>query len=558
MIAIYYDGDCPFCARYVQMLRLQRTTKVELIDLRTAPDKVEEFNRAGYNLDEGMVVQAEGRDLHGANAVSYLAALSTPSDLLNRLNKAALSNPLAAAILYPLLRAGRWLALFLMDRAMLGAKEDAAHARREIFTTLFALYSAFHSFYHGLVYGRPSWDLILLFVISAIALLRPDRTAALFVLALTGADSGIIQMPTQSNHAFLALLTSLAYLVSVAIAAARNDAPARVFERFAPAGCGLLLMMYFFGIFHKINADFLNPVTSCAMTLWREMPAPLASLGGPFIEYSAIYGTFLLEGLIAIGLVIRKTRHIAVAAGMAFHLLLSLSNYAMYIAFSTLTVALHSLFLNEVAARAILDSPLLRAFRRKAREPIYWLLIVSALGLIATLALVGHYSEASLAAFFLLLPLCYAILRYGAKAGPYPRRGMALAGIFAAFYFANCMMPYMGLKTAQAGNMFANLRLEAGVSNHLVFSADRRPFGYLDDIAFIDGQELGLPYYGVLDMADRHPEMTFDFTMNGLSYRNQSAATLREDIEATLHPAWFRKWFNFQPVSLETPEKCNN
>ena len=558
MISIYYDGDCPFCARYVQMLRLQRTTSFELIDLRTAPEKVAEFNQAGYDLDEGMVVRAEGRDLHGADAVSYLAALSTPSDLLNRLNKAALSNPVAAAILYPVLRAGRWLALFLMGRAMLGAKDDAALARREIFTTLFALYSALHSFYHGLVHGRPSWDLGLLFVTSVIALMRPDRTAALFALALTGAVSGIVQMPNQSNHALLALLTSLAYLVSVAIAAVRNEAPARVFERFAPAGCGLLLTMYFFGIFHKINADFLNPVTSCAMTLWRAMPMPLSALDGPVIEYGAIYGTFIVEGLIAIGLMVRKTRHIAIATGMAFHLLLSLSNYAMYIAFSTLTVALHSLFLNEVAARAILDSPLLAAFRRKAREPIYWLLILSALGLIGTLALVGKYSEASLAAFLLLLPLCHAILRYGAAPGPYPRRGIALGVVFAALYFANCMMPYMGLKTAQAGNMFANLRLEAGLSNHLVFSADRRPFGYLDDIAFIEGQKRGIPYYGLLDLADRHPEKTFDYTMNGQSYTNQSAATLRGDIENTLHPAWLRKWFHFQPVSLEVPERCNN
>lgn len=558
MISIYYDGECPFCTRYVQMLRLQRTAKVELIDLRTAPDKVAEFNQAGYNLDDGMVVQTEGRDLHGSDAVSYLAALSTPSDLLNRLNKTALSNPVAAAILYPLLRAGRWLVLFLLGRSMLGVTEDSAFARREIFTTLFALYSTFHSMYYGLAYGRPTWDLVLLFVTSVIALIRPDRSATLFAMALTGAISGVVQMPTQSNHALLALLASLAYLVSVAIAAVRNEAPARVFERFAPAGAGLLLMMYFFGIFHKINADFLNPVTSCAMTLWREMPAPLAALNGPLIEYGAIYGTFIVEGLIAIGLVVRKTRHIAVAMGMAFHLLLSLSNYAMYLAFSTLTVALHSLFLNEVAARAILGSPLLMTVRRKAREPIYWLLIISAFGLIGSLALVGLYSEASLTAFILVVPLCYAILRYGAKAGPYPRRGMALAGIFAALYFANCMMPYMGLKTAQAGNMFANLRLEAGKSNHHVFAADRRPFGYLNDIAFINDQPLGLPYYGLLDYAERHPAKTFDFTMNGRTYKNQSAATLRDDIEAELHPAWFRKWFHFQPVSLETPETCNN
>ena len=557
MISVYYDGDCPFCDRYVKMLRLQRASDVNLIDLRYHPAKVSEFGDAGYSLDEGMVVEADGRILHGSDAVSYLAALSTPSDFLNRLNKTALSKPVAAAILYPLLRAGRWLALFLLGRSMIGAEQDGSEARREIFTTLFALYSIFHAFYYGFAYGLPSWDLLLLFFTSIVALTFSRRASSLFALALIGTVSGIVQMPTQSNHALLALLTSLAYLVSVLVAAVKNDAPAKVFERFAPAGCGLLLVMYFFGIFHKINADFLDPVTSCAMALWREMPAPLAALDGPIIQYGAIYGTFAIEGLIAIALIVRRTRHIGVAAGMAFHLLLSLSNYAMYIAFSTLTIALHSLFLNETAARSILASSVLTTVRRKLEEPIYWLLMAAAISLIAALAFSGYHSEASIVAFLLLLPVCYAILRYGAKPGPYPRQGFVLAGFFTTIYFLNCLMPYAGLKTAQAGNMFANLRLEAGYSNHLVFSSADRPFDYLEDIGFIDGQELGLPYYGILDLAERNPDVTFDFSMNGTTFTDQSATTLRRDIDDQLHPAWFRKWFHFQPVSLTQPEPCN-
>ena len=47
-------------------------------------------------------------------------------------------------------------------------------------------------------------------------------------------------------------------------------------------------------------------------------------------------------------------------------------------------------------------------------------------------------------------------------------------------------MPYLGLKSAQAVNMFSNLRLEGGVSNHLILPHPPGPFGYPEDIAVIE------------------------------------------------------------------------
>src|SRR5690606_13385943 len=82
--------------------------------------------------------------------------------------------------------------------------------------------------------------------------------------------------------------------------------------------------------------------------------------------------------------------------------------------------------------------------------------------------------------------LCYAIARHG-KATPVSSGSRILwsrlwwLNAISAVFFLGCISPYLGLKTAQSMNMFANLRLEAGVSNHLVFRRPPGPFGYLAD-----------------------------------------------------------------------------
>jgi len=94
------------------MLRLKDALgDVALIDLRTATNKRAELQSEGFDLDQGMVVETDGRRVGGADATNALALMSTPSNLFNRLNQLVFANPLLSAILYPILRSGRWLTL---------------------------------------------------------------------------------------------------------------------------------------------------------------------------------------------------------------------------------------------------------------------------------------------------------------------------------------------------------------------------------------------------------------------------------------------------------------
>ena len=577
---IYYDGECPFCARYVRLLHLQRAAGgVELVNLRDNPRVRHELQAGGHDLDEGMVVETGGRRLGGADAINALALLSTPSDLFNRANRRVLSSPALANLIYPILRSGRWLTLFLLGRAGLAEEDRGLAARAAIFGSFFALFSIFHFFNYAFEYNRfpPQWDQFALLLSAVALLLRPHSARLLWLVMLVSTISTAVQAPVSSNHTMVRSALLLGYWASFFLAVVRGSRWSTVFTNFTVAGQGTLLVMYAFGIFHKINTDFLNPETSCAVALWKLMPAPINWLDGPIIHQATIYGTFVVEGAIVLMLLTPRLRHYGIVAGILFHILIALSSYAMYITFTMLSIALHVLFLGSEGAEKILGSRGLRMLRMRLIDPLY---MVTGLLLFAGLALAAvaeNYSLVTMLASPFVLPFCLLVVHHGRSTRPLlspetkgdNRAAVAIGAIVTVLFFANCAMPYLGLKSAQAINMFANLRLEGGVSNHLVLPHPPRPFGYLEDIGIIvdSGGDAGLEglrqggygivYYDLLVRLKQNPELFVSFTRAGRTYENVSAADLTEDIGALLHPAWFRKWFHFQPAKLETPEPCN-
>ena len=124
-VLIVYDGQCPFCSRYVKLVRLRETLgPVRLVNAREGGPLVEELQRAGVDLDEGMALKLDGRLYHGHDCVHMLALLSTPSSAFNRLNAALFRSPRAARLLYPVLRTGRNAALRLLGRSKI--RQEAA------------------------------------------------------------------------------------------------------------------------------------------------------------------------------------------------------------------------------------------------------------------------------------------------------------------------------------------------------------------------------------------------------------------------------------------------
>lgn len=118
--ALVYDGDCPFCSRYAAMLRLRDRYDLKLINARGNHPLIDEIKSQGLRLDEGMVLKVDDRYYHGDRCLNLLALMGTDTGLFSRLTRIVFGSPRTAAILYPVLAAGRHLTLFLLGRRRLG------------------------------------------------------------------------------------------------------------------------------------------------------------------------------------------------------------------------------------------------------------------------------------------------------------------------------------------------------------------------------------------------------------------------------------------------------
>ena len=577
-LSIYYDGDCPFCARYVGLVRLREAAgPVRLVDLRRDGASLQRFEDLGLAPDDGMVVETGDRLYHGADAMNVLSLMSTDNGLLNRASAALFRHKTLARILYPLLRAGRNATLFLLGREPF-ARPAAGEAELFLLVSrLFGLLTLLDVFIHVLRYKplQPEWTSLPLAVFGLVLMLWPGLRQLFVATILLSAVDVWLHAPMFSNHAIMKTFLLLAMLAAGLWHWLAGHSFARWFADVRPVGRALLLVMYGFGIFHKINTDFLNPAVSCAVVLWQKMPAPLAALDGPALHTLAIYGTFATEGLVALMLLVPRMRPVAIAIGIGFHALLALSNHAMYVTFSTLAIVLHLLFLSPAAALAITRSKGWQKLDMALRRPPVVVMLLLVLATLALAALLRDYSLTGLIWLALLAAPLFIILRHGRapEVAPVPvlwSRLLPLNLVSLAF-FLNCLSPYLGLKTAQSLNMFSNLRIEAGHSNHLLMTGPPGPFANLDDLVVIEAAQgapylehlaetrnEGLVYPHFLAILAAQPAAQVRYTLNGAAKDLRSGAEILAEDGDRLPPPWLRKYLHHRPVPLQRPVPCGD
>lgn len=133
---IIYDGECPLCSNYASMSRLRlRLGDVRLIDARSSDPLVTEVQRAGYDLNSGMVFIENDRTHYGAGAMRRIAELTRDPNLIDRV----LSSPTLSRTIYPFLALGRRLLLTLLGRTRIDvpALRKPATRRRQLNTVIF-------------------------------------------------------------------------------------------------------------------------------------------------------------------------------------------------------------------------------------------------------------------------------------------------------------------------------------------------------------------------------------------------------------------------------------
>lgn len=119
---LVYDGECPFCSQYVKLLRIRETAgPLRIVNARDGGEETREVAAAGFDLNEGMVLKMSDRLYHGHDCVHALALLSAPKGVFSRFNGWVFKSPKRAALIYPVLRAGRNFTLRLMGRKKIEA-----------------------------------------------------------------------------------------------------------------------------------------------------------------------------------------------------------------------------------------------------------------------------------------------------------------------------------------------------------------------------------------------------------------------------------------------------
>ena len=137
-----------------------------------------------------------------------------------------------------------------------------------IFSVVFALYSLFHMHYdqsNVLAVRMP------ILMCASLVLFRPAVPLYLAALAAAMLFEHWMGMPTGSNHTIMSFIFCAMIFCTVVMQAIQKrgwpDDAEEIYKIIAPAGRVLLITMYFFGVFHKLNTDFLDPDSSCASAL---------------------------------------------------------------------------------------------------------------------------------------------------------------------------------------------------------------------------------------------------------------------------------------------------
>ena len=120
-VVIVYDGDCPFCTRFAELVRLRETVgPVRIVNARDGGPEVDAVRAAGLDLDEGNAVLENGRIHHGPQAQLWLAAHSAGGSPVGWLLRALFATPWLGRRSYPLLKGIRDLSLRLRGRPQIG------------------------------------------------------------------------------------------------------------------------------------------------------------------------------------------------------------------------------------------------------------------------------------------------------------------------------------------------------------------------------------------------------------------------------------------------------
>ena len=113
-----YDGECPFCNHFAQLLELKsRLPNFEILDGRKNLALLSQLYNQGYDLNKGAILISNETIMHGADAINWICCeIKEPSDSLLEVLRIIFTSNKRTNFLFPFLIWSRRLLLTLKGR----------------------------------------------------------------------------------------------------------------------------------------------------------------------------------------------------------------------------------------------------------------------------------------------------------------------------------------------------------------------------------------------------------------------------------------------------------
>ena len=121
-----YDGECPFCNHFAQLLELKcNLSDFEILDGRENLALLTKLYKQGYDLNKGAILINNENIMHGADAISWICSeIKEPSHSLLELLRILFTSNKRTNFLFPFLLWGRRLSLTLKGKVWQPVSEN--------------------------------------------------------------------------------------------------------------------------------------------------------------------------------------------------------------------------------------------------------------------------------------------------------------------------------------------------------------------------------------------------------------------------------------------------
>ena len=112
-LTFIYDGECPFCNHFAELLELKsKINNISILDGRKNQKLINSLLEKGYDIDKGAILLKGDNIFHGAEAINYVCKqINNPSGNLLKLLSQIFKSNKRTTFLFPFLVRARRFAL---------------------------------------------------------------------------------------------------------------------------------------------------------------------------------------------------------------------------------------------------------------------------------------------------------------------------------------------------------------------------------------------------------------------------------------------------------------